>query len=73
MDAQQATPDGLEGLVLTADPPITRVEGVLDPRVEWFRAGDEVDTFLVRTARFDLVVDTMSTPEMLAEVLAASP
>lgn len=73
MDAQQTTPDGLDDLVLSADPPVTRVEGVLDPRVEWFRAGDEVDSFLVRAARFDLVVDTMSTPEMFADVLAASP
>jgi glyoxylase-like metal-dependent hydrolase (beta-lactamase superfamily II) len=74
MDAQQPTPDQLDGLVPSSDPHVTVVTaGIADSRVEWFRAGDEVDSFIVRASRFDLVVDTMSTPEMFAQVVALAP
>ncbi|OLP62467.1 MBL fold metallo-hydrolase [Xaviernesmea oryzae] len=35
----------------------------LDPRLVILRAGEEVDAVLVRTERFDLLVDTLGTPE----------
>lgn len=34
----------------------------VDARIRRFRLGDEVDSFAIRTARFLLVVDTLSTP-----------
>lgn len=36
----------------------------LDPRVEVWRAGDEVDTFAVFAERFVALVDTASTPDL---------
>lgn len=39
-----------------------------DARVRVFRAGDEVDTAVVMTERFVVVVDTMATPELAAEI-----
>ncbi|MBO4253136.1 MBL fold metallo-hydrolase [Streptomyces griseorubiginosus] len=75
MDTQHPTPNQLDGLVPSSDPEVAVVAGasVSDSRVEWFRAGDEVDSFVIRTNRFDLVVDTMSTPEMFARVVALAP
>ncbi|MFF0516976.1 MBL fold metallo-hydrolase [Streptomyces sp. NPDC004250] len=74
MNAQQSTPDQLEGLVPSSDPEVTVVRtGITDSRVEWFRAGEEVDSFIIRTNRFDLVVDTMGTPEMFAQVATLAP
>ncbi len=35
----------------------------LDPRIVILRAGDEVDAVFVRAERFDVLVDTLSTPE----------
>jgi glyoxylase-like metal-dependent hydrolase (beta-lactamase superfamily II) len=35
---------------------------LIDPRIRRFRLGGEVDTFVVRTRRLLVVVDTMSTP-----------
>lgn len=54
-------------------PPDAVVEvpnGGWDARVRMFRAADEVDTFAVVTERFVIVVDTMSTPEMAAAIVA---
>lgn len=35
----------------------------LDPRIVILRAGDEVDAVFVRAERFDVLIDTLSTPE----------
>ncbi len=43
----------------------------VDPRIRWFRAGEEVDTFAVVTARFLIVVDTMATPALMRQVIEA--
>jgi glyoxylase-like metal-dependent hydrolase (beta-lactamase superfamily II) len=40
-----------------------------DPRLRVFRAGDEVDTTALVTARYVVVVDTMSTPALAADIL----
>lgn len=42
----------------------------LDPRISVLRAGGEVDAVFVRTARFGVLVDTLSTPGMCARALA---
>jgi glyoxylase-like metal-dependent hydrolase (beta-lactamase superfamily II) len=42
-----------------------------DTRLHWFRAGDEVDTFALITQRYLVIVDTMSTPELAADVMQA--
>ncbi|MGZ3582146.1 MAG: MBL fold metallo-hydrolase [Ktedonobacterales bacterium] len=44
--------------------------GGWDSRVRVFRAGDEVDTFALVTQRYLILIDTMSTPELSAEVVA---
>jgi glyoxylase-like metal-dependent hydrolase (beta-lactamase superfamily II) len=41
----------------------------LDPRITVFRVGDEVNTFVVRTERFVVLIDTMSTPQLCQAVL----
>lgn len=41
-----------------------------DERVRVLRAGHEVDTFAVVTARYLVLVDTMSTPQLAAGILA---
>ncbi len=43
----------------------------VDPRIRWFRAGEEVDTFAVVTARFLIFVDTMATPTLMRQVIEA--
>ncbi|OLV15918.1 MBL fold metallo-hydrolase [Deinococcus marmoris] len=43
----------------------------VDPRIRWFRAGEEVDTFAVVTARFLIFVDTMATPALMRQVTEA--
>lgn len=43
----------------------------VDPRIRWFRAGEEVDTFAVVTARFLVFVDTMATPALMRQVIDA--
>jgi glyoxylase-like metal-dependent hydrolase (beta-lactamase superfamily II) len=40
----------------------------LDPRLRRFRRQDEVDTFVVKTSRWVVVVDTHSTPELASQV-----
>ena len=42
----------------------------LDPRVRRFRCGDEVDTFVVDTKRWLVVVDTQSTPDLALQLAA---
>ncbi len=42
-----------------------------DSRLHWFRAGDEVDTFALITRRYLVIVDTMSTPELAADIMQA--
>jgi glyoxylase-like metal-dependent hydrolase (beta-lactamase superfamily II) len=44
----------------------------LDPRIRCFRAGEEVDTFVVVTERLLVYVDTMSTPELMRQVVEAA-
>jgi len=44
------------------------IDGV-DARVRVFRAGHEVDTCVVTTERYIVVVDTMGTPELAAEIM----
>ncbi len=46
-----------------------KIDGV-DARVRVFRAGHEVDTCVVITRRYVVVVDTMGTPELAAEIMA---
>lgn len=41
----------------------------LDPRVRCFRAGEEVDTFVVLTEQLAVYVDTMSTPDLMRQVI----
>lgn len=43
--------------------------GGWDRRVHVFRAGDEVDTFALVTQRYLILIDTMSTPELSAEIM----
>ncbi|HEX8036233.1 MAG TPA: MBL fold metallo-hydrolase, partial [Ktedonobacterales bacterium] len=43
--------------------------GGWDARVRVFRAGDEVDTFAVVTQRYLILIDTMATPELSAEIM----
>jgi len=45
------------------------LDGV-DPRVRIFRAAHEVDTAVVVTDRYVVVVDTMATPDLMASILA---
>ena len=42
-----------------------------DPRLHVFRAGDEVDTCVLTTQRYLIVVDTMATPELAHALLDA--
>lgn len=42
----------------------------LDPRITVLRAGDEVDAVFVRTERFNVLVDTLSTPSLCRQALA---
>jgi len=44
------------------------IDGV-DARVRVFRAGHEVDTCVVTTERYVVVVDTMGTPELAADIM----
>lgn len=48
----------------TPAPPVVELATYpgLDPRIAVLRAGEEVDAAFVRTQRFDLLVDTLSTP-----------
>ncbi|WP_337270327.1 MBL fold metallo-hydrolase [Oryzifoliimicrobium ureilyticus] len=41
----------------------------LDERITILRAGDEVDAVFVRTERFNILVDTLSTPDLCQQVL----
>ena len=41
----------------------------LDPRVRCFRAGEDVDTFVIFTERMVVYVDTMSTPNLMRQVI----
>lgn len=41
----------------------------LDPRIRCFRAGEEVDTFVVVTERMLIYLDSMSTPELMRQVI----
>jgi glyoxylase-like metal-dependent hydrolase (beta-lactamase superfamily II) len=41
----------------------------VDPRIRFFRAGEEVDTFVVLTSRFAVFIDTMSTPALMRQVI----
>lgn len=41
-----------------------------DQRLHLFRAGDEVDTAALVTARYVVIIDTMATPELSAEIVA---
>ncbi len=43
--------------------------GGWDARLRWFHAGDEVDTFALVTQRYVVVIDTMATPELAAQVM----
>ena len=45
-----------------------RLPGV-DPRIRLFRAGEEVDTFVVLTRRLAVFVDTMATPGLMRQVV----
>ena len=45
--------------------------GGWDERVRLFRAGQEVDTCVVLTRRYLVVVDTMATPELAAAIMEA--
>jgi glyoxylase-like metal-dependent hydrolase (beta-lactamase superfamily II) len=45
--------------------------GGWDQRLRLFRAGDEVDTSVLVTARYVIVIDTMATPELAAGILEA--
>ena len=45
--------------------------GGWDERVRLFRAGQEVDTCVVVTRRYLIVVDTMATPELAAAIMEA--
>jgi len=40
----------------------------LDPRIRRFRCGDEVDTFVVVTERWLVIVDTLSTPALARQL-----
>ena len=40
----------------------------LDPRIRRFRCGDEVDTFVVVTERWLVIVDTHSTPALALQL-----
>ena len=40
----------------------------LDPRIRRFRCGDEVDTFVVETERWLVIVDTHSTPALALQL-----
>lgn len=41
----------------------------LDARITILRAGDEVDAVFVRTERFDVLVDTLGTPQLCRQAL----
>jgi glyoxylase-like metal-dependent hydrolase (beta-lactamase superfamily II) len=49
---------------------VTEVTNTWDARVRMFSAGDEVDCFVVITDRFVVVIDTFSTPEDAAQMMA---
>jgi glyoxylase-like metal-dependent hydrolase (beta-lactamase superfamily II) len=48
---------------------VTEVPNTWDARVRMFRAGDEVDCFVVITDRYAVVIDTFSTPEDAAQMM----
>jgi len=51
-------------------PPLTEVENRgWDQRLRIFRAQGEVDTFVLLTQRYLIVIDTMSTPEHMAAIM----
>ena len=51
-------------------PELTLVDfALLDRRIRVFRAGHEVDTCVVVTERYVVVVDTMATPELAAGIM----
>jgi glyoxylase-like metal-dependent hydrolase (beta-lactamase superfamily II) len=64
-----------EDLAMTAEPPPPQLaelpNGGWDSRLRMFRAGDEVDTFALVTRRYVVMIDTMSTPELAAGIVAA--
>ncbi|GAA4004499.1 hypothetical protein GCM10022631_14370 [Deinococcus rubellus] len=41
----------------------------VDPRIRIFQAGEDVDTFAVLTRRFAVLIDTMSTPALMRQVV----
>src|SRR5690349_418098 len=41
----------------------------LDPRIRIFRAGQEVDCFVLITKRYIILIDTMATPELAFEMV----
>lgn len=41
-----------------------------DSRLRLFRAGDEVDTAALVTERYVIIIDTMATPELAADIMA---
>src|SRR5579872_3594342 len=43
-----------------------------DKRLRLFRAGDEVDTSVLVTARYVVIIDTMATPELAQALLEAA-
>lgn len=45
--------------------------GGWDPRLRQFRAGDEVDTTVLITTRYVVLIDTMTTPELARDIVQA--
>ncbi len=41
----------------------------LDPRIRRFRCGDEVDSFVIATERWLVIVDTHSTPDLALQLV----
>ncbi len=53
-------------------PQLTEVSfGACDERLRIFRAGGEVDTFMLVTRRYVVLVDTMATPELAIGIMEA--
>src|SRR5256885_3779776 len=51
---------------------LVRPDGI-DERIAVLRCGDEVDGFVVRTARFTVLIDTFATPALCREALSLLP
>lgn len=58
-----------EALSATAQHVVEVPNGGWDSRVRVFRAGEEVDTFALLTQRYLVLIDTMATPELSAEIM----